>query len=74
MKNFDFLLSLKENKSIEDEFYNKILDLLRKEISLSKGGRVIGCLVSEELQTKLDFKVIFPKVILDKKNSQLHIL
>ena len=73
LKYFDFLFSLKETNAIETKFYDKLLDQLRKEISLSKGGRVIGCLVSQELQTKLEFKVIFPKVALNKKDSQLQI-
>src|SRR3989338_3763889 len=55
-KYFEFLNSLLKENKIEQRKFNETMQFLEEILSISRGKKLIGSLISEELQEKLCFK------------------
>ena len=70
-KYFKFIQKLFKTKEIKRKKFNEMIGYLQEESSIYKGKQIIGSLISKELQKKLDFKIIVPKLLISKSNSNL---
>ena len=70
-KYFEFISKLLKTKKIKQEKYDEIIGYLQEETSIYKGKQIIGSLISKKLQEKLGFKMIVPKISINKSNSNI---
>ena len=68
---FDFISKLLKIKKIKQEKYDEVIGYLQEETSIYKGKQIIGSLISKKLQEKLGFKMIVPKLAINKSKSKL---
>ena len=68
---FKFIKKLLKSKKISQQQFDEALGNLGEQSSIYKGKQVIGSLISKELQAKLGFKMLTPKLSVKKSDSAL---
>ncbi len=68
--------NLKQSSERLEKDLQQVKKYIEKEVSVYKGSRLVGRLISKELQQKLNFNVITPKIkiIKEKKIEKIKLI